>query len=102
MILLSYSGRAQEVFKFEYVTVNDGLAHSDAVDVSQDQRGFIWIATNNGIDRYDGYELKNYLIPNANINGLYNNRISDIHVSYDGTIWAAPEEQGVFFYYTWS
>lgn len=100
MILLSYSGRAQEVFKFEYVTVNDGLAHSDAVDVSQDQRGFIWIATNNGIDRYDGYELKNYLIPNANINGLYNNRISDIHVSDDGTIWAAPEEQGVFFYDT--
>jgi signal transduction histidine kinase/ligand-binding sensor domain-containing protein/DNA-binding response OmpR family regulator len=98
MIFLSYSGRAQEVFKFEYVTVNDGLAHSDAVDVLQDYQGFIWIATNNGIDRYDGYELKNYLIPNANINGLYNNRISDIHVSEDGTIWAAPEEQGVFFY----
>jgi signal transduction histidine kinase/ligand-binding sensor domain-containing protein/DNA-binding response OmpR family regulator len=98
LLLLSYAGRAQEVFKFEYVTVNEGLAHSDAVDVVQDHQAFIWIATNNGIDRYDGYQLKNYLIPNTNTNGRYNNRISDLHISDDGTLWAAPEEQGVFFY----
>lgn len=88
---------AQTPFKFGYITVNQGLAHSDAVDVLQDSNGFIWIATNNGLDRYDGYGIKNYQLPNANVNGLYNNRISDIHISENGTLWAAPEEQGVFF-----
>ncbi len=91
-------GMAQDNLRFEHITVNDGLAHSDAVSVLQDQDGFIWIGTNNGIDRYDGYELKNYLLPNSNFNGLYNNRIQGLHLSKDGRIWATADEQGVYFY----
>ena len=89
---------AQGSFRFEHITVNEGLAHSDAVAVLQDKAGFIWIGTNNGIDRYDGYELKNYLMPNSNFNGLYNNRIQSLHLAADGTIWAIADEQGAYFY----
>lgn len=89
---------AQGNFRFEHITVNEGLAHSDAVAVLQDKSGFIWIGTNNGIDRYDGYELKNYLLPNSNFNGLYNNRILSLHLAEDGGIWAIADEQGVYFY----
>lgn len=91
-------GVAQSNFRFEHITVNEGLAHSDAVAVLQDRDGFIWIGTNNGIDRYDGYELKNYLMPNPNFNGLYNNRIQNLHLAKDGRIWAIADEQGVYFY----
>jgi len=89
---------SQNNFRFEHITVNEGLAHSDAVAVLQDRDGFIWIGTNNGIDRYDGYELKNYLMPNSNFNGLYNNRIQSLQLTRDGRIWAIADEQGVFFY----
>ncbi len=89
---------AQSDFRFEHITVNEGLAHSDALSVLQDRDGFIWIATNNGINRYDGYELKNYLLPNSNFNGLYNNRIQSLELDGDGRIWATADEQGVFYY----
>lgn len=91
-------GLSQNNFRFEHITVNDGLAHSDAVAVLQDRDGFIWIGTNNGIDRYDGYELKNYLMPNRNFNGLYNNRIQSLKLGRDGKLWAIADEQGIYFY----
>ena len=91
-------GESQNDFRFEHLTVNEGLAHSDALSVLQDRAGFIWISTNNGIDRYDGYELKNYLLPNSNFNGLYNNRVQSLELAGDGTIWAIADEQGVFYY----
>ncbi|MCD8539727.1 MAG: hypothetical protein LRY55_08120 [Leadbetterella sp.] len=91
-------GLSQTNFRFEHITVNDGLAHSDAVALLQDRDGFIWIGTNNGIDRYDGYELKNYLLPNSHFNGLYNNRIQSLELAKDGTLWAIADEQGVYFY----
>lgn len=98
LLFPAFRSPAQSVFRFEHVTVNDGLAHSDATAVLQDKDGFIWVGTNNGIDRYDGYELKNYLFPNGNFNGLYNNRVAALHLSDDGIIWVALEEQGVFYY----
>lgn len=95
---ISSRGLSQSNFRFEHITVNDGLAHSDALAVLQDNDGFIWIATNNGINRYDGYDLKNYLLPNSNFNGLYNNRVQSLELAPDGRIWAIADEQGVFFY----
>lgn len=99
-LLAGVSGRgvAQSNFRFEHITVNDGLAHSDAVTVLQDRDGFIWIGTNNGIDRYDGYELKNYLLPSSHSNGLNINRIQSLYLGKDGRIWAVANEQGVYFY----
>lgn len=95
---LSILCTGQDGFRFEHLTVNEGLAHSDAVAVIQDRNGYIWIGTNNGIDRYDGYELKNYKLPNNNNNGLYNNRILSLHLGKEGRIWATADEQGVFYF----
>jgi len=38
-------------FRFEHITVDQGLSHSDAMCMAQDHDGFIWIGTNRGIDR---------------------------------------------------
>nr|WP_293834249.1 two-component regulator propeller domain-containing protein [uncultured Arsenicibacter sp.] len=85
-------------FRFEHLTVNEGLSHSDAMAVVQDQQGFIWVATNKGIDRYDGYEIKPYLLPIDNENGLSNNRVRSLHVSPEGTLWAGTEGGGLNVY----
>lgn len=42
---------------FRNLTINDGLAHTDANCVAQDSTGLIWIGTNSGLQSYDGYEL---------------------------------------------
>lgn len=85
-------------FRFEHLTVNEGLSHSDAMAVVQDKQGFIWIGTNKGVDRYDGYEIKPYLLPIDNDNGLSNNRVRMIQVSPAGVLWAGTEGGGLNVY----
>ncbi len=40
---------------FDHVTSEDGLSHNWIWAVRQDQRGFLWVGTLDGLDRYDGY-----------------------------------------------
>ena len=47
--------------KFETIGTKDGLANPIVFDVVQDNAGFLWMATNNGLSRYDGYSFKTYL-----------------------------------------
>ncbi|GAB3573794.1 hybrid sensor histidine kinase/response regulator transcription factor [Spirosoma luteolum] len=101
-LLLSGSlARAQQdpaQLRFDHITVNDGLSHSDAMAVTQDAQGFIWVGTNNGIDRYDGYRIKPYLLPIDNVDGLSNNRVRAVHVSRTGALWVGTEGGGVSLY----
>ena len=46
---------------FERVTAELGLTSNRINGIAQDHTGFIWIATNNGLNRFDGFENKQYL-----------------------------------------
>ncbi len=85
-------------FRFEHLTVNQGLAHSDALAVAQDRVGFLWIGTNKGIDRYDGYELRHYALPVNPLNAMPANRVRTLHLGPDGTLWAGVESAGLSRY----
>ncbi|WAC13014.1 hybrid sensor histidine kinase/response regulator transcription factor [Dyadobacter pollutisoli] len=85
-------------FRFEHITVDDGLAHSDAMDVVQGSRGFIWIATNNGVDRFDGYDLKHYQLPLSDPTGVSSNRVQVLFVDLNGTLWVGTEHAGIYYY----
>ena len=97
-LLGGFSAYTQNIFTFEHITVNEGLSHSDAMAVVQDEDGFIWVGTNKGLDRYDGYTLKNYRLPYRNVDGQYTNRVLGLHLSTDKTLWVVPETQGIFYY----
>jgi len=90
-------GKLSEIH-FEHITVNDGLAHSDAMDVVQGSNGFIWIATNNGVDRYNGYDLKHYRLPPSNPTGVTSNRVHVLFVDPNGQLWAGTENAGIYYY----
>lgn len=85
-------------YRFERLTVEDGLPHSDALASVQDHEGFIWIATNKGVCRYDGYQLKPYHLPKNDHIFLPNDRIKALHVSQNGFLWVGTESNGVYFY----
>ena len=52
---------AEEVITFRHLTVeNDGLSESTVYDVYKDSRGYMWISTDNGLNRYDGYSMESY------------------------------------------
>ncbi len=52
---------AEEEFRFERITVRDGLPHSMIFNILQDSEGFMWFGTVNGIAKFDGYEFKQYI-----------------------------------------
>jgi signal transduction histidine kinase/ligand-binding sensor domain-containing protein/DNA-binding response OmpR family regulator len=98
----SPEARAQDTrpgeFRFEHITVDQGLSHSDAMCMAQDHDGFIWIGTNRGIDRYDGYGLKSYSLPINPANGQSGNRISVLFTAPNGQLWAGAQRAGLSRY----
>ena len=59
LLLLATDLQAQHVNLKKY-TIEDGLPSNDIRRVYQDTEGFIWIATMNGLSRYDGHNFTNY------------------------------------------
>lgn len=77
LILWQNVGTAQQVKQvFRKLTVDQGLTHTDATDLVQDQKGFVWIATLAGLNRYDGHEMKSYISSQQRFNNVYLNRIN--------------------------
>ncbi|MEO7524264.1 MAG: two-component regulator propeller domain-containing protein, partial [Ferruginibacter sp.] len=79
-------------YKFNYITVDDGLSHTDANDIAQDRKGYIWIATNFGLDRYDGYSIKKFYNTNVPLNNAFKNRVFRIYPDDNGNLWLATED----------
>lgn len=44
-------------YNYHYITESEGVPHSFVDDILCDSEGFIWMATHNGIGRYDGYQV---------------------------------------------
>ncbi|MCD8293526.1 MAG: ATP-binding protein [Prevotellaceae bacterium] len=77
-------------FRFRRLSVEDGLSSNTVRDIVQDSRGFIWIGTNEGLDRYDGNAVKTFRC------GTAASFITALHD--DGTrLWVGTEE-GVYLF----
>ena len=66
------------------ISMEDGLSNAIVNDAYQDSKGFIWLATNNGLNRYDGYNIKVY---NQKSHGLAANKINNILEDEEGNLW---------------
>ncbi len=83
---------AQEVnHQFQYLTIDEGLAHTDATCLTQDDQNFIWIGTYFGLNRFDGYELKSFYNQNNPLRNVYTNRINDFCIDNKRRIWLATQ-----------
>lgn len=77
----------QQNFSFEHFSVEDGLPHNVINQIIQDKKGFIWLATNNGLSKYNGYTFQNYKTNPTDDVHLKNDRIDKIHEDSYGRIW---------------
>jgi len=69
---------AQQSKLSKLITVRDGLPQSYVSGIAQDKNGFLWIATLNGLGRYDGRGFKHYWHSSADSAGLSNNIILNL------------------------
>src|SRR4051812_2857206 len=65
-------------FKFINYTTKNGLVHNRATKCLQDSRGFLWIITENGLSRFDGYQFRNFQSEVRQKKSLPNNYLRDI------------------------
>ena len=65
-------------------TLRDGLSQMQVMSMFQDSRGYIWVGTKGGLNRFDGEKFKTY----TEKDGLDNMLISNIFEDYSGVIWA--------------
>jgi len=85
----------QYVMRFDRISVTDGLSQSAVHSVVQDQTGYMWFATENGIDRFDGVSFTNYRHERGRSDTLGSDFARDLHVSVDGSLWIATDGGGL-------
>ena len=76
-------------FQFENLSIDDGLSQGNARCILQDKQGFLWIGTQDGLNRYDGY---NFVVFKSIINdstSISHNFIYALAEDKDGNIWIA-------------
>jgi len=95
---LSFLLAAEDVYQFEIITTRNGLSDNDIRAVTDDRYGFVWLATDEGFNRYDGYEVKSYNSNPFDTTALSGNRIWDIFKDQDGDVWALTDK-GVDLYH---
>jgi signal transduction histidine kinase/ligand-binding sensor domain-containing protein/DNA-binding response OmpR family regulator len=85
--LITINCLSQDQLKFRHLTVKDGLSNNNVLCVLQDQKGFIWFGTANGLNRYDGYTFKVFQHLDTDSTSLSDNRIRTMAEDNQGRIW---------------
>jgi ligand-binding sensor domain-containing protein len=74
---------------FSHLTTADGLSQNTVTDILQDRRGFMWFATGDGLNRYDGNAFVIYKHDENDPGSLSHNFIRDLLEDDDGYLWVA-------------
>jgi signal transduction histidine kinase/ligand-binding sensor domain-containing protein/CheY-like chemotaxis protein/AraC-like DNA-binding protein len=97
--LLSVEALAQsDTFRFTHFTTRNGLSRNYIKTVLQDHRGYLWLGTNDGLNRYDGYGFKIYQADQATITGISDNYIQFVFEDSKKRLWVGTKDGGVQLY----
>lgn len=89
------AARQQELF-FEHYTSLNGLSQNSGYSITQDRSGFIWMGTQEGLNRFDGYEFIGYRKPFAGSNSS-SNQVDALLTGTSGRLWAGTPD-GLFLF----
>ncbi|MBN1187281.1 MAG: response regulator [Bacteroidales bacterium] len=73
--------------RFHHITLEDGLSNSHIYCIQQDEKGFIWIGTQDGLNRYDGYNFIHYYNKPNDSTSINDNTVFSLLVDGDTSIW---------------
>jgi len=93
MLLITMGCEAQYYFK--HYQTNDGLSHNSVRSIIQDKKGFIWVGTRSGLNRFDGYTFKTYKNKADKFGYVGNDIITCLAEDQKGMIWVGTG-RGVF------
>jgi signal transduction histidine kinase/ligand-binding sensor domain-containing protein len=80
------SGQAVDA-PFEFLSIKEGLSQSTVHSITQDRDGYMWFGTEDGLNRYDGYEFTVFRHQPEESNSLADNYVQSLCSASDGTLW---------------
>jgi ligand-binding sensor domain-containing protein/two-component sensor histidine kinase len=88
----------QPALYFEKLTTENGLSHNKVNCIIQDHRGFIWLGTDDGLNRYDGNNFDIFRHEPGNATTISGNIITDMVEDKQGVLWIATADGGLTKY----
>ncbi|MFN3999038.1 two-component regulator propeller domain-containing protein [Algoriphagus sp.] len=89
--LIRFPVLSQENLSFRQLSVNDGLSQNSAISVTQDQDGFLWIATQEGLNKYDGRDFRIFEKKFLDITESTRLLLGKVFADSKNRIWIIPE-----------
>ncbi|MEI6752255.1 MAG: two-component regulator propeller domain-containing protein [Paludibacter sp.] len=88
LFLMPVSLVAQDdTYKFSNISVRDGLSQNSVIRIFQDNRGFMWFCTRDGLNRYDGNSFRIYRSSIKDQNSISSSDATTISENKDGSFW---------------
>lgn len=92
-IIFHQSIFSQSPYIFKRLTMNDGMVSNYIVDIIQDKQGYIWIASESGLCKFDGI---NFTIYNAEHTAIGSNALNVLYYNdADNTVWIGTQRDGI-------
>jgi len=85
ILLLSFISASK--IEFDRYNIDDGLSQNTVYKVFQDSRGYIWLGTQGGLDRFNGYDFKHYEHESNDSSSIVNGWIRTINEDENGLLW---------------
>ncbi|MCP5107722.1 MAG: response regulator [bacterium] len=103
MLLLSHVGifrlkssaPGKEKITFENIGLEKGLSQISVNTIAQDSNGFMWFGTQDGLNKYDGYDFTVYKHDPLDQNSLSDGHIRFLHADNNGTLWVGTYNSGL-------
>lgn len=86
---------AEGAVRFDDISIEDGLSQSSITAIIQDQDGYMWFGTQEGVNRFDGYEFKIFKQDALSASAIGSNLINCIFEDRDGYIWLGSPTGGL-------
>jgi signal transduction histidine kinase/ligand-binding sensor domain-containing protein/DNA-binding response OmpR family regulator len=101
LLVLSTLGFSQQkAHIFKNFTAKDGLSQHDINCIVQDNEGFLWFGTNDGLNKYDGYNFNVFKPINEDDSSISGRIVQDIQKDTYGNLWIATLDGGLTMYHS--
>ncbi len=95
IVLYSSAFPQQKDIRFQRLSLEQGLSQSSVFAIAQDQKGFMWFATQDGLNRYDGYSFAHFSHDDHDSASLSDNYVNALMVDHAGGLWAGTRGGGL-------
>ncbi len=87
---------SQNQISFRQLSVKDGLSQNSAISIAQDSTGYLWIATQDGLSKYDGREFNIYPFKFLDVTKTDYSNLGKVYKDKQGGLWTIPIDKKLY------